>query len=280
MPEHEQEMPGLSAGIAGLIRAEAGGAGGDPVPVREAVPAATVILVRDSPAGGEAAHAGDRHLEVLLVHRDGRGPFGGMWVFPGGRVDPGDLGVDDGDEGIGAARRAAVREAQEEAGLLIPEGSLVPFSHWTPPPQSPRRFATWFFIAEAPVGAVTVDGGEIHDHRWISPLDALAERDAGRIELAPPTWTTLARLSGYPDVEAALQLSGASGPEVFVTRIEVVAGVPMALYEGDVGYLDGKADSAGPHHRLVMAERWSYHRPDGTSVLAFDPTDAVVPDEG
>jgi 8-oxo-dGTP pyrophosphatase MutT (NUDIX family) len=279
MPEHEQEMPGLSPGIAGLIRAEAGGVGGEPVPVREAVPAATVILVRDSPTPSGAEADGDRQLEVLLVHRDGRGPFGGMWVFPGGRVDPGDLGVDDGDEGIGAARRAAIREAQEEAGLLIPEDSLVPFSHWTPPAQSPRRFATWFFIAPAPVGAVTVDGGEIHDHRWTRPLAALAERDAGRIELAPPTWTTLARLSRYPDVEAALRLSRASEPEIFVTRIEVVAGVPMALYEGDVGYVDGNADSAGPHHRLVMAERWSYHRPDGTSVRAFDPVEAVVPEE-
>ena len=39
--------------------------------------AATVVLLRDG-AGG---------LETLLLRRNSRIAFGGMWVFPGGRVD-------------------------------------------------------------------------------------------------------------------------------------------------------------------------------------------------
>ena len=110
---------------------------------REGIPAATVILVRDSDAG----------LETLMLRRNSKVSFGGMWVFPGGRIDDADRdGLDSADE-IAVARRAAVREAEEEAGLAIDEHLLLPFSHWTPPPMTPRRFLTWFFIAQAPSGA-------------------------------------------------------------------------------------------------------------------------------
>src|SRR5947209_1326299 len=82
----------------------------------------------------------------------------GTWVFPGGRVDEAD---DHADEEV-AARNAAVREAQEEAGLDVDPADLVAFAHWTPPAVSDmKRFSTWFFLAEAPAGAVVIDNGEI-----------------------------------------------------------------------------------------------------------------------
>ena len=50
-------------------------------PPQEGVAAATVILLRDA-AGG---------LETLMLRRDSKLDFvGGMWVFPGGRVDAAD----------------------------------------------------------------------------------------------------------------------------------------------------------------------------------------------
>ena len=78
------------------------------------VAAATVLLVRDTADG----------LETLLLRRNSKLGFGGgMWVFPGGRVDPSDHHA---DEEV-AARNAAVREAQEEAGLDIDAAGLVAF---------------------------------------------------------------------------------------------------------------------------------------------------------
>ena len=204
------------------------------------------MLVRDGTDG----------LETLMLRRNARGAFGGMWVFPGGRIDPGD---GDGEEG---ARRAAVRETDEEAGLVVDPAVLVPFAHWTPPPVTPKRFATWFFLAPAPTGIVAVDGQEIHEHIWVRPHDAMRLRDAGEIDLAPPTFVTLHKLSLSHDVAAALA-DAASGPvEYFSTHIaKSSAGDLVAVWHGDVAYEGGELDVAGARHRLHMVkDRWEYER--------------------
>lgn len=104
----------------------------DAVPVR---PASTVMIVDDRP-----------DLQVLMIRRNTRMVFaGGMWVFPGGAVDPGEAddfepycaGLDDarasaivglGDDAL-AFWIAAIRETFEEAGLLLGarrDGTILP----------------------------------------------------------------------------------------------------------------------------------------------------------
>lgn len=100
------------------------------------VPAATVMVVDDRP-----------DLQVLMVRRARQVVFGsGMWVFPGGRVDPADAdsfhehvdGLDDAtasadlgvaDDGL-SYWVAAVRETFEEAGVLLAhaEGNDTPLA--------------------------------------------------------------------------------------------------------------------------------------------------------
>ena len=215
------------------------------------VPAATVVPLRDGGAG----------LEVLLLRRSSRGAFGGMWVFPGGQVDRGDVhGGAAGDAEIGAARRAAVREAKEEADLELEESSLVTHSFWLPPAEAPRRFATWFFLAPAG-GEIVVDHGEIREHRWLAPSEAMESRDRGEIDLAPPTFVTLWWLSRRKTVAEALADAGAGEPGRFQTRVAVDAGGRLAatLWDGDAGYEDGDLDRPGPRRRMWMS-------PDGWRV--------------
>jgi 8-oxo-dGTP pyrophosphatase MutT (NUDIX family) len=212
-------------------------------PAPRPTPAATVVPVRDGPVG----------LEVLLLRRNARGAFGGMWVFPGGQVDDSDL-AGAGDE-IEGSRRAAVREAKEEADLDLEEAALVPLSFWLPPPEAPRRFSTWFFLAVVPAsGGVVVDRVEIREHRWMSPQAAMLARNEGDIELAPPTFTTLWWLSRYDDAVAAIDAAGSRTPERYHTHIAAGAGrrILASLWAGDEGYEDLDLERPGPRRRLVM----------------------------
>jgi 8-oxo-dGTP pyrophosphatase MutT (NUDIX family) len=210
------------------------------------------------------ARDGDDGLETLLIRRNTALEFaGGMWVFPGGRIDPGDYPANAPDDEATGARRAAVREAAEEAGLLLDAADLVPFSHWTAPPISPKRFATWFFLAPCPAGTpvITIDGGEIHDHAWMRPGDAIARREAGEIDLAPPTWITLHRMARSRDLSTALLDARTHEPERFETRFAPVDDGAVAVYAGDVAYDGGPLDRPGPRHRLWMVgSGWRYER--------------------
>jgi 8-oxo-dGTP pyrophosphatase MutT (NUDIX family) len=221
-----------------------------------ALPAATVVLLRD----------GDGGLEVLLAKRSSKLAFhGGAWVFPGGRIDPEDY-ADDPDDVVAAARRAAAREAREEAGLHVDAGSLVHVSNWTTPDIAPKRFATWFFAGEPLDGEEVADGIETESLQWFAPGEALAARAAGEIELAPPQFVTLLDLDGYGTVDAALSGLDRAATYDFTPRFHFSdAGAAVCVYREDVAYDDAALlDAAGPRHRLVMeATAWTYERTAG-----------------
>jgi 8-oxo-dGTP pyrophosphatase MutT (NUDIX family) len=205
------------------------------------IPAATVVLLRDHAA----------RLEVLMLHKASQIAFGGMWVFPGGRIDEGDY--DASRDANVAARNAALRETREEAGISVAADGAVWFAHWTPPPGTPKRFATWFFAVRADEHDVTVDGGEIQNHQWLAPIDALAQHARGQIDLAPPTWITLYQMSRFANVDAALARLRAIPPRYYETRVgKRTDGVRVAMWSGDAGYESRDADAAGARHRLVM----------------------------
>ena len=209
-----------------------------------AIPAATVVVLRDGPEGPES----------LMLRRNSRIAFGGMWVFPGGRIDDGDH--DGTDDLIAAARNAAAREAHEEAAIVLDAANLVHFSYWIPPPIAPKRFATWFFAARAPAEEVRIDDGEIVHHEWMTPADAMQRRDAGEIELIAPTWVTLHTIEGFATVADTLAGLARRRPRRYETRISDGEHGPISMWHGDAGYATGDASVPGPRHRLEI-------RPDG-----------------
>ena len=107
-------------------------------------------------------------------------------------------------------------------------------SRWTPPPVTPKRFLTWFFLAPAPRGSVSIDHGEIHEHAWMSPTGAHARQAAAEIELAPPTWVTWR--------EKAVSVSGLTS-----------AGAPGAVRRIETGELWSMAKPSASPSRTVKA---------------------------
>jgi 8-oxo-dGTP pyrophosphatase MutT (NUDIX family) len=150
--------------------------------------AATLILVR----GGAEVMMGQRSKGHVFMPD--------KWVFPGGRVDPGDARAKAATELTAEteallrkgtiSRRpprafalAAVRETLEEAGLTVggPQGpeldKLNFIARAITPPYRPRRFDARFFMADADAVLAhhePVQGEELLHVRWFSLDEAKA----------------------------------------------------------------------------------------------------------
>ena len=201
-------------------------------------PAATVLLLRDTPQG----------VEVLMTRRSMTASFApGAYVFPGGGIDARDQQAHS-----QAARRptqtdlrltqaiAAIRESFEELGILLARHTngkpvndrdiaaldrKAPFfeqcatrklvlaadevfvlAHWITDRDLPRRFDVPFLVARMPEGQTPVaDEAEQFEPVWVRPTDALARHKAGDFFIIFPTIRTLERLQAFATVDAVLQ---------------------------------------------------------------------------
>lgn len=194
------------------------------------VPAASVILLRDSP------------LEVLMIRRHAKSTFiPDAWVFPGGVVEFSDRDLGDGTE-LGTMRVAAARELFEESGIwlgssladadakrkallagettfatLLREApidfaELVWTSRWITPIGVPKRFDTYFFLAvvgrDSIASAENVEAVEV---TWISPAEAI-----GKLQIVFPTLKNLEAIAGFTSAEELL--ASRRGVEIATTR--------------------------------------------------------------
>lgn len=174
--------------------------------------AATVVLLRPAAAG----------IEVLLIERHMRSDVhGGVHVFPGGKVEPGDGGPDVPLDV--RLRKAAVRELREECGVDVAAADLAPFSRWVTPvgTSSAKRFDTAFFLAAMPAGqAAVADQHEAVSLLWITPAGALRRYWHDEIKLAPPQIMSLASLAAHADIDAAIAAAnGQVAPEVMPEHV-------------------------------------------------------------
>lgn len=101
-------------------------------------------------------------------------------------------------------------------GLTLQTRAMVPFTRWITPKRPSvmnKRFDTRFFLASVPGGQQAAhDNIEATESQWLSPMQALRDYWAGRIELAPPQIMSLVHLSRYGDVAQALRESASRPP--------------------------------------------------------------------
>jgi 8-oxo-dGTP pyrophosphatase MutT (NUDIX family) len=177
-----------------------------------------------------------------------------LFAFPGGRVDQADAtaaaaatctrlkGLP-----LAAERVAAIRELQEEMGLLVArdgavvsqpaggdatEGAAapVPFARWCTPASEPRRFDTWFFAhaVDSDIAAsvpLTLQPGEVAAAEWVAP-DAALEMHAdpkASFKLSPPTYIILHQLAtAFGTAAAVVDRANALYPNGDVSTMPLV----------------------------------------------------------
>jgi 8-oxo-dGTP pyrophosphatase MutT (NUDIX family) len=156
-----------------------------------------------------------------------------------------------------AALRGRVTAGEPLARALAPAG-LVPATHvlyyfarWITPVSNPKRWDTRFLVARVPPGQEPcADGTETVSCQWMTPREALAAYEAGRITLIPPTVRTLDDLARFDSADAVL--GDASRRIVRAVTPEIVQSgeLPAIRYPDNTG-------TAEPPRRLVLKDgRW------------------------
>lgn len=112
------------------------------------------------------------------------------------------------DPSVFSAERAAlvgkelsVAQFLADHDLVLRTDLLAPMAHWITPKNEKRRYDTRFFLAVLPEGQ-DADGAtsEAEETEWRTARAALADWEAGRRFLLPPTWTQLRDIAGYDTV--------------------------------------------------------------------------------
>ncbi len=258
-----------------------------------ALPAATVLLLRDSEHG----------LEVLMTRRSRTASFApGAYVFPGGGIEATDAAAH-----ALATRRptqddmhltqaiAAIRESFEELGVLLAQqadGTPVPpallarldrrtplapqcaahglrlaaagvfvLAHWITDRDLPRRFDVPFLVARMPPDQVPLaDDQEQFEPVWVRPQDALARHAAGDFFIIFPTIRTLERLQHYPDVDAVLAACASEQPLwTSCPRAGRLAGKEARYMEHEPPY--GELALVCPDGQILHALDWQSQQP-------------------
>jgi len=89
--------------------------------------------------------------------------------------------------------------------LVLRSDLLTGWSRWITPEFEARRYDTAFFVAALPAGQRARDvSGEADQAVWVRPATVLAEHEAGRAPMLPPTATTLRSVAGFANVAEAL----------------------------------------------------------------------------
>ncbi|CAN5434724.1 NUDIX hydrolase [soil metagenome] len=148
----------------------------------------------------------DEELALALVCAAARETFeesGVLFAGPSGSPDGENSVV--GDASVYRESRLALADNTLSFGDFLRQEKLVlradllrPWANWvTPEEERTRRYDTYFFVGALPEGQ-RADGDNTESDRagWATPAEALADFEAKRTFLLPPTWTQLDSLAG------------------------------------------------------------------------------------
>lgn len=118
----------------------------------------------------------------------------------------------------------------QQRGLKLRTDLLRVWGSWLTPVFEPRRYRTWFFVAELPPGQHTRDvSTESEEVTWLSVRDAITGVDDAQLFMLPPQYCTCLELFDCATPAEALAAAGARSQEL----VE-----PSAVIDGEDAYLE------------------------------------------
>jgi len=136
-----------------------------------------------------------------------------------------------------AKDEASIVDMVEAEDLEIATELMTPYAHWITPTFVPKRFDTWFFLAEAPEDQVALhDGSESTDSVWIGPQEAIEEAKAGKRTLVHATTKNLELLAEGKTVAGAIAAARARKIVTVLPWVEVKDGKKFLHIPEGAGY--------------------------------------------
>ena len=121
-------------------------------------------------------------------------------------------------------------------------------------------------ISENSSEDVLIDGGEIHEFKWIKPQEAMDLHHLGELTLMPPTYLSMSLISHYITAEVACRSLAERTPYSVTPRLCQLDGQMMCLYPGDAGYLSNDPAIDGPRHRTSFTSKGMIYAHSGKNV--------------
>ena len=118
------------------------------------------------------------------------------------------------------ARELALTDFLDRRGLVLRSDLLGAWAGWLTPIFEPRRYRTWFFVADLPEGQRTRDvSSESSKVTWMAATDAVKAVDDRRMFMLPPTYLTCLEISQYAAPAEVLTACGDRDVEMFMPEV-------------------------------------------------------------
>jgi hypothetical protein len=119
------------------------------------------------------------------------------------------------------ARELSFTDFLDRRGLVLRSDLLGVWAGWLTPVFEPRRYRTWFFVADLPEGQRTRDVSTESDQvTWLPAMQAVSEVEQEQMFMLPPTYLTCLEIGQYDDPAGVLDAARGRTVEMFMPEVE------------------------------------------------------------